>query len=113
MKINLKVILHGTICNDDCLRNTALQCWNNVVTIRNNAATLCFAKNRRCESSRVTPPLQAWSTLQDTSTDITNEYRATHTTVSCNDCGGQSTVMKKDAPTSLSHSAFLFPCFHS
>ena len=57
--------------------------------------------------------LPAWSMLYDTSTDITNEYRATHTTVSCNDCGGQSTVMKKDAPTSLSHSAFLFPCFHS
>ena len=30
----LKVTLHGTI------RNTALQCWNNVVTIRNNVATM-------------------------------------------------------------------------
>ena len=52
-------MLHETIRND-----TALQCWNNVVTmlqrwnnvetIRNNVATLCCAKNRRCESSRVT-----------------------------------------------------------
>ena len=25
---------------------------------RNNVATLCCAKNRRCESSRVTPPLR-------------------------------------------------------
>ena len=28
--------------------------WNNVITIRNNAATLCCANNRRCESSRTT-----------------------------------------------------------
>ena len=33
---SLKVMLHGTICNDDFQRNTALQCWNNVTTIRNN-----------------------------------------------------------------------------
>ena len=57
--ITLKVILHGTIRNDDFYRNTELQCWNNVVTIRNNAATLCCAKNRLCKSSRVTSPLQA------------------------------------------------------
>ena len=31
-------MLHaGTIRNDDFLRNTALQCWNNVATIRNNS----------------------------------------------------------------------------
>ena len=29
----LKVMLHGTIRNDDFLLNTALQCWNNVATI--------------------------------------------------------------------------------
>ena len=34
-----------------------MQCRNNVVTIRNNVATLCCAKNRRCESSRGTSPL--------------------------------------------------------
>ena len=35
-----------------------MQCWNNVVTIRNNVvATLCCAKNRRRELSRVTSPL--------------------------------------------------------
>ena len=30
-----------------------MQCWNNVVTIRNNVATPCCAKNCHCESSRV------------------------------------------------------------
>ena len=34
------VTLHGTIRNDDFKRNTALQCWSNVVTIRNNVATM-------------------------------------------------------------------------
>ena len=32
-------MLHGTIRNDDFLRNTALPCWNNIATI-----------NRRCKS---------------------------------------------------------------
>ena len=35
-----KVMLHGTIRNDDFQRNTALQCWNNVVTIRKNGARM-------------------------------------------------------------------------
>ena len=42
--ICLKVMLHGTI------RNEKKKC-------RNNVATLCCAKNRSCESSRVTSPL--------------------------------------------------------
>ena len=54
-------MLHGTIRNDDFWRNTALQYWNNVANIRKqcrkNDATLCCAKNRRCESFRVTSPL--------------------------------------------------------
>ena len=29
----LKVMLHGKIRNDDFLRNTVLQCWNNVATM--------------------------------------------------------------------------------
>ena len=33
------------------------QCWNYSKQCRNNVATLCCAKNRRCESSRVTSPL--------------------------------------------------------
>ena len=33
-------MLHGTIRNDDFQGNTALQCWNNVATIRNNFATM-------------------------------------------------------------------------
>ena len=36
----VKVMLHGTIRNEEFLRNRALQCWNNVVTIRNNVATM-------------------------------------------------------------------------
>ena len=36
----VKVMLHETIRNDDFQRNTALQCWNNVVAIRNNVATM-------------------------------------------------------------------------
>ena len=43
---SFKVMLHGTIRNDDSWHNTALQCLNNVVTIRNNVATMlqrCFA----------------------------------------------------------------------
>ena len=50
---SLKVVLYGTIRKDDFLLNTVLQCWNNVGTVRNNVATLCCPKNRRCESSRV------------------------------------------------------------
>ena len=33
-------MLHGSIRNDDFKRNKALQYWNNVVTIRNNVATM-------------------------------------------------------------------------
>ena len=39
-KIVFKVMLNGTIRNDDLQHNTALQCWNNVVAIRNNVATM-------------------------------------------------------------------------
>ena len=38
--LGVKVILHGTIRNDDFQHNTALQCWNSVVLIRNNVATV-------------------------------------------------------------------------
>ena len=54
-----KVMLYETI-----RRNTALQCWNNVATIRNNIATMlqrrvtAYAKNRCCKSARVTSPLR-------------------------------------------------------
>ena len=40
-------MLHGTIRNDDFERYTALQCWNNVATIRDNVATML-----RCERVR-------------------------------------------------------------
>lgn len=43
--------------NDDFYHNTALQCWNNAVTIGNDVAILCCANCRRCEMSRVTSPL--------------------------------------------------------
>ena len=39
----IKVMLHETIRNDNFLPNTALQCWNNVVTIRNNVATMLYS----------------------------------------------------------------------
>ena len=45
----LKMILHGTISKDDLQRNTALQCWNNVVTIRNNVATML----QRCVAIKI------------------------------------------------------------
>ena len=35
-----KVMLHKTIRNDDFRCNTALQCYNNVLTIRNNVETM-------------------------------------------------------------------------
>ena len=37
---SVKVMLHGTIRKDDFKRNTALQRWSNVVTIRDNVATM-------------------------------------------------------------------------
>ena len=40
----IKVMLHDAICNDQSfLRNKALQCWNNVATIRNNVATMLYS----------------------------------------------------------------------
>ena len=36
----LKVMLHGTSSNNGFRGNTALQYWDNVVTIRNNVATM-------------------------------------------------------------------------
>ena len=33
-------MLHETICNDYFQLNTALRCWNNVATIRNNVAAM-------------------------------------------------------------------------
>ena len=33
-------MLHGTIGNDDFLRKTALQCWNNVAAVRDKVATM-------------------------------------------------------------------------
>ena len=43
-------MLHGTIRNDEFLRNTALQCWNNVATgIWTNVATML----QRCVKQKV------------------------------------------------------------
>ena len=33
-------MLHGTIRNEDFYCHIALQCWSNVVTIRNDVATM-------------------------------------------------------------------------
>ena len=42
-------MLHGKIRDDDFWGNTALQCWNNVVTIRNNVATML----QRCVALKI------------------------------------------------------------
>ena len=56
----LKVMFNGTIRNDGfyAQHSAAMleQCCNYSKQCRNNVATLCCAKNRRCESSRVTSP---------------------------------------------------------
>ena len=46
---SLKVMLPGTIRNDDFQRNPALQCWNNIVTIQNNVATML----QRCVALKI------------------------------------------------------------
>ena len=60
---SFQVMLHGMIRNVNCLRNTTLECPNNVVTIRKNVGAMLLrlhcAKNRRCESSRKTSPLMS------------------------------------------------------
>ena len=45
----LKVMLHGTIRNDDFYYNTALQYWYNVVTKRNDVATIL----QRCVTLKI------------------------------------------------------------
>ena len=42
-------MLHERIRNDDFLRNTALQCWNNVGTIWNNVAAML----QRCVALKI------------------------------------------------------------
>ena len=46
---SLKVMLHGTIRNNDFLRNTAMQYWNIVATIRNNVTTMM----QRCVALKI------------------------------------------------------------
>ena len=56
----------GGVARDDSQRRFLVQhsvamlqqCCNNSKQFRNNVATLCGAKNRRCESSRETSPLR-------------------------------------------------------
>ena len=42
-------MLHETIRNDDFKRNTAMQCWNNLVTIRKNVAKML----QRCVALKI------------------------------------------------------------
>ena len=37
------------------------QCWKHLKQCLNNVVTLCYAKNRRCESSRVASPWRTWT----------------------------------------------------
>ena len=46
---SFKAILHRTILNDDFSRNTEMQFWSNVVTIRNNVATML----QRCAALKI------------------------------------------------------------
>ena len=54
----------GDVTRDDSQRPSLVQhsvamleqCCNHSKQCRNNVETLCYAKNRRCESSRVTLP---------------------------------------------------------
>ena len=52
----------GDVSQRRLLGQHSVAIWNSVVTIRsngrNNVATLCYAKNRRCKSSRVTSPYE-------------------------------------------------------
>ena len=51
-------MLHETIRNYDFYRNIALQHCFQWLEHCSNIATLCCAKNHRCESSRVASPLE-------------------------------------------------------
>ena len=44
-------------------RRNLEQCCNHLKQCRNNVATLCCAKNRRCESSRATSPSKVFYVL--------------------------------------------------
>ena len=58
--------LKGDVTQDDSQRRFLAQhsvamleqCCSHSKQCRNNVATLCYAKNRRCESSRLTSPLK-------------------------------------------------------
>ena len=64
----LKVMLHGTIRNDDFQSNAALQHCCDIVSNGCNIVPLCYAQNRRCESSRHLKQVpQTHSFLQQTS----------------------------------------------
>ena len=60
IRTGLKVMLHVTKSQRLFLAQDSVamleQCCNHSKQCRNNVATLCCAKTRRCESSRVTSP---------------------------------------------------------
>ena len=77
LRLYLKATLQETIRNDDFQRNTALQHCFEWFQHCSNIATLCCAKNRRCESSRVTLPLNTALIYKKTShADVVSSYRA-------------------------------------
>ena len=61
-RVRLKVMLHGTIRNDYSVVQHSVamleQCCTYSKQCHNHVATLCCAKNRPCESPRVTSPLK-------------------------------------------------------
>ena len=80
---------HETIRNDDFQRNTVLQCWNNVVTIQNNVATLC----------RVTSPLATSKKIEFALFELHRSYYSISvnlSSVSGVDCKGLSLSSEKE-----------------
>ena len=61
-RVRFKVMLHGTIRNDYSAAQHSVamleQCCTYSKQCHNHVATLCCAKNRPCESPRVTSPLK-------------------------------------------------------
>ena len=52
------MLIKGDVTRDDSQHSVAMleQCCDNSKQHSNNVVTLCYAKNRRYESSRVTSP---------------------------------------------------------
>ena len=81
-KLNFFLGSLGDVTQDDSQRRFSAQHWvamveqccNHLKQCRNNVATLCCAKNRRCESCRVTSPLSSNDGLTSKSRHLKSEF---------------------------------------